>query len=103
VVVSFAIVGLIVPFALYPLWWAATRDHPLLTLDTFLNVSSALFPGQRGVFLGWHGPMDQAKVTSMWIRALVQNAMVYIFVGIVVVAVLRFSRMLSGIRRFVER
>jgi Mn2+/Fe2+ NRAMP family transporter len=101
-VASFAIAGLIVPFALYPLWWAATRDRPLIGRDTFLLISSVLFPGQRGVFLGWLGPTDQTKVATMWLRALAQNAIVYAIVGSVVVAVRRSSRMLRGVRKSAE-
>ena len=81
--------GLILPFALFPLWWLATRDHALLSLNTFSSISSVFFPGRYGVFLGWDGPRDQTKILAMWIRALAQNAFVYTILGFLVVIAVR--------------
>jgi hypothetical protein len=87
VVAAFLIAGLIMPFAIIPLWWATTRDQPLLNFDTFSWINSLIFLGKRGVFLGWNGPWDWAKILTMWTRALVPNALIYAILGIVVVSV----------------
>ena len=81
---------------LIPLWWLATRDHALLSLNTFSSISSVFFPGRYGVFLGWDGPRDQTKILAMWIRALAQNAFVYTILGFLVVIAVRSSAMPFG-------
>ena len=88
-IASFAIAGLVIPFALFPLWWMATRDHPVLKPTYLLDISRTLFPGQRGIFLAWSGPIDWGVIVVMWIKALAKNAVIYALVGVVTVFLLR--------------
>jgi hypothetical protein len=96
VIGAFTIAGLVVPFALYPLWWLATRDHPILKLESFLSIEGTLFPGMRGAIVGWTGPWNWSLIATRWMRAFAQNAAIYAVVGVVFVLVARLARKRSG-------
>src|ERR1700680_3671795 len=93
-VAAFALAGVVIPFAVvYPLWWRATRDQPIITQEHSFEIRSVLFPGERGVFLGLTGPRPALHViVMMWMEALAQNVAFYVVAGIAVVLILRLAK-----------
>jgi len=92
VISAFILAGLVVPFILWPLWWLATRDHPVLALDHFFTIENIVFPGTRGTIVGWNGPRNLSLIMTMWTEALAEHAAIYAVVGIVVVLMTRLAR-----------
>lgn len=94
-IACFAIGGLVLPFALFPLWWLATRDHPVISLEDIHGIGNVILPGGRFVFLGLNGPRMAAHlIVIMWLKALVLNVVIYTAAGAIMVLILRMRNSL---------
>jgi hypothetical protein len=89
---AFILAGLVVPFMPWPLWWLATRDHPVLPLQYFFTIENIVFPGSRGSIVGWNGPWNWSLIVARWTEALTKNAAIYALVGILIVLIARLPR-----------
>ena len=96
VIGAFIVAGLLIPLALWPLWWLTSRDYPILTLDRFFRIENIVFPGMRGTFVGWVGPWDWSLIVIRWAKALTKNAAIYAVVGVVVVLAARLAEKRFG-------
>lgn len=92
-IACFAIGGLVLPFALFPLWWLATRNHTVIGLEGVQVIIRVIFPGARGVFLGLTGPrMTDHLIVIKWFKALAENIVLHTLAGTIIVLTIRIAK-----------